>query len=339
MLGISRFVLFAVLLCLAGSPALCADTELQRRVRIRVENSIAFLTETGDLASIEAAKKLRNMLDDGKIVIGVPRNDDDVASGGWTENGIIFLNERTIGSPLPYNQITWEGTPGNRGNWLYAFTIAQTLVHELVHVEQGQDYVNRAGGLGNWIATGGNQAEVEGWRVGLTSPTRWLRLLEARLQGLPLSMRAEFAKRLADAASETRASVEGSLRYLSRGGDFSELGWQSPEGRIFLTQEEGMQYLLDYENRFLKIEAETLAELDKRRQSLSGASQAVPPQGFLGDGKGSWFCCQWMHPAFNKQTCAPGRNEALCKSYPQGKAVKNADCTDVQPGVTGCKPR
>ena len=320
MLGRIRFVLIAAVLCLGGSPALGA---VEEQLRTRVENSIAFLTETGDPDAIEAAKKLRNLLDDGKIVVGLPRDEADRTSGAWTENGVIFVNQATIGSPLPYNQITWEGSITNRLNWIYAFTIAQTLVHELVHVSQGQAYVNNAGGYLNWAATGGNQAEVEGWGVGLSSATRWLKLLEARLQGMPPSLRAEFARRLATAAAEIQASVEGSLTHLPYGNDFSVLNFQNPDGGVFLTHAEAMKYLLDCENRIVKLEAESLAELDKRREALATAEK---PKCCLGDGDGPWFCCQWMHPVTKMTTCAPGKNRPLCSSYEQGKAVDNAAC-------------
>jgi hypothetical protein len=88
------------------------------------------------------------------------------------------------------------------------------------------------------------------------------------------------------------------------------------------------------------------------RQPPSGAQQPPPaqkapapppqpakPQGYLGDGDGPVFCCQWWIPALKAQTCAPGKNRPLCLSYEQGKAVDNADCVEVKPGVAGCKPR
>jgi hypothetical protein len=68
------------------------------------------------------------------------------------------------------------------------------------------------------------------------------------------------------------------------------------------------------------------------------AATTAAPQCCLGDGDGPWFCCQWMHPTLRTQTCAPSKNRPLCASYEQGKAVDNAICTEVQPGMAGCKP-
>jgi hypothetical protein len=69
------------------------------------------------------------------------------------------------------------------------------------------------------------------------------------------------------------------------------------------------------------------------------AASSSAPQGYLGDGDGPHFCCQWLHPALNSMTCSPAKNRALCESLAQGKAVDNADCIEVSPGVAGCKPR
>lgn len=67
------------------------------------------------------------------------------------------------------------------------------------------------------------------------------------------------------------------------------------------------------------------------------APQPAKPQGFLGDGDGPWFCCQWMHPGFKKTTCAPAKNRSLCASFEQGKAVENAACMAVGPDAGTCK--
>ena len=65
---------------------------------------------------------------------------------------------------------------------------------------------------------------------------------------------------------------------------------------------------------------------------------AASPQCCLGDGDGPHFCCQWKLPS-GVQTCSPAKNRPLCMSYGEGKAVDNADCMEVAPGVAGCKPR
>lgn len=64
------------------------------------------------------------------------------------------------------------------------------------------------------------------------------------------------------------------------------------------------------------------------------APKAAKPQGFLGDGDGPHFCCQWIHPGLKTLTCSPAKNRPLCLSLEQGKAVDNADCMEG-----GCRPR
>jgi len=335
MLWITRFILIAVAGLLAAPSDLLA--ELSPQAQTRVENAIAFLSNTGDPDDLDAAARLRSLLDDGNIVVGEISDADDAASAAWTANGVISISPRLIGSPQTYNEIDWRPTPVNRGDWVYAFTIAQTLVHELEHISQGQDYVNSSKGyLSNSIIGNADVAELEGWREGLSSATRWLKMLETRLKRLPPSVRAEFAYRLGVAASEVRASVEGTHQYFGRGGDFSDLQWRSPDGGVFRTEADAMQYLVAFEARMNKVQADVLAERAARPPAPAAAAQ---PNCCLGDGDGPAFCCQWLHPVSKGTTCSPARNRPLCDSLEQGRVVFNADCMGVGPDAGTCKAR
>jgi hypothetical protein len=64
------------------------------------------------------------------------------------------------------------------------------------------------------------------------------------------------------------------------------------------------------------------------------AAQSQPVTG----PEGSWFCCQWTHPVFKTQTCAPSRDRANCSSLPNGSVFENADCRDSTKGPS-CVPR
>ena len=330
------------LLLVLGSAALLASSpeaaaELTPEARVRVENAIAFLAGTGDASDLDAAARLRTLLDDGKIEVGVREAEADNESMAWAENGVIYINESHVGRPRPVKPTDFSREA--RQDWGRAFDLAETLVHEMAHIEQGQEAVNES--YNRNLVGLANHAELEGWRNGLCASTRWLEGLAAQLPNLPLSQRAELAFRLADASEALNSGIGSFIDegHLGRFSDFSELGWCRPGGGAFTSAEEGRKFLKDYFHNMRKIETDTLAELDKRRRSLSAASQGAAPQCCLGDGDGPWFCCQWTHPILRKPTCAPGKNRPLCLSYEQGKPVDNADCMEVEPGVAGCKPR
>ncbi len=318
---IFRFVLIVAALLLSAPSD--AFAQLSPEARTKVENAIAFLAHTGDPGDLDTAARLRNMLDDGRIEIGVPRSAADSESLAWAEDETIYINGDRVGRPRPVDLEDYSEK--GRNNWEEAFDLAATLTHELTHVESDTSVTfSNIKNIGGVLA---NAAEIEGWRAGTCASVRWLESLAAQLPDLPPADRAELAWRLGDSVNSLSSGLTSFKRYLGKFSDFSEAGWCKPGGGVFSTETEAEQYFADYLARVQKIGTEARAE-----------AQATRPQCCLGDGDGPWFCCQWMHPTLRTQTCAPGKNRPLCMSYEQGKAVDNAICTEVQPGVAGCKP-
>jgi hypothetical protein len=297
---------------------------------MRVENAIAFLASTGDANDLDAAARLRNLLDDGKIEVGVRESEADNESMAWAENGVIYLNESHIGRPHAVQPTDYSRD--SRQDWGRAFDLAETLVHEMMHIEQGQEAVNESYGRADFGLA--NNAEIEGWRNGLCASSRWLESLAAQLPNLPLSQRAELAFRLADASEALNSGVGGFIDdgYLGQFSDFSELGWCKPGGGVFSSAEEGRKFLKDYFWKMRKIETDTLAELEKRKESLSAAAQAAQPVEMGPEGE--WFCCQWMHPVFNQWTCAPSRHRVHCQNLPQGQVFEAPNFCHIYKGCT-----
>jgi hypothetical protein len=286
-----------------------------------VESAIGFLTDSGDPNDLDTAARLRNMLDDGTIQVGVPQDEADRESLAWAEDGIIYLNEARIGRPRPIQPSDYS--KGSRNNWEAAFDLAATLVHELTHVESDTSVV-----FSNMKNAAGfaNTAEIEGWRAGSCAAIRWLENLAARLPGLPPAERAELAWRLGDSVNSLSSGLTSFTGYLGGSTDFSEAGWCKPGGGVFSTEAEARQYFADYLARVQKIGAEATAEPSR-------------PKCCLGDGDGPFFCCQWLHPVTRGTTCSPARNRPLCESLEQGKRVENADCMAIGPDAGTCKPR
>jgi hypothetical protein len=307
---IARPVLVAIALIVAGSTVPHAAPS----PRTPVENAIAFLAATGHADAIDAAARLRNMLDDGKIVVGDTSQPHEVARTAWTANGIISLNPNQIGDPRPYVDVDWSPTPENRKDWVDAFRLAQALVRELSNTPVGDTRAEK----------------VEGWRESLSGATLWLRLMEAHLQLLPPSIQAELAHRLGAASSEVRASVKGAVHDLGSGG-FSDLQWRNPDGGVFRSEEEAMQYLADFEARMAAFHGEVAEP--------SAPEPAEPDEATWNAGYGTPFCCQWLHPVKKVASCRPARNRVLCNSLPQGAAVEKAYCMASGPHAGHCQSR
>lgn len=303
----ARFLPIALVLVLAAPMALHAAPS----PRTPVENAIAFLAATGHADAIDAAAKLRNMLDDGKIVVGDTSKAHEVARTAWTRHGIISINPNQIGDPRPYVDVDWSPTPANRKDWVDAFRLAQALVREL-NTPVGD---NRA-------------ADLEGWRESLSGATLWLRLFEVRLQLLPPSVMTELAYRLSSASWELRASIDAATGDL---GGFGDLKWRNPDGGVFDSKEEATRYLADFESRMAAFHGEVAEP--------SAPEPAEPDEATWNAGYGTPFCCQWLHPVKKVATCRPARNRVLCKSLPQGAAVENAYCMAGGSDAGNCKAR
>ncbi len=311
----ARSLPIALALALAAPTALNAAPS----PRTPVENAIAFLAATGHADAFDAAAKLRNMLDDGKIVVGDIGKADDDSRTAWTTYGIISLNPNQIGDPRPYVDVTWSPAPENRKDWVDAFRLAQALVREL----------NTP--VGNTRA-----ANLEGWRESLSGATLWLRLFEVRLLLLPPSILTELAYRLSSASLELRASIDAALSDL---GDFNDLKWRNPDGGVFDSKEEATRYLADFEARMAALHGEVPEPQVSTPPAPEPGEPAEPDEKTWNAGYGTPFCCQWLHPVKKVATCRPARNRVLCNSLPQGAAVEDAYCMAGGSDAGNCKPR
>jgi hypothetical protein len=122
--------------------------------------SLEFLRQMGHREETDRLAVMRKRL----YLVYRQLEENDFAK---TNNGIITLNQQRL----------WQQKSPAKGSLLWytsVYSLAGTLLHELRHIDQGQEYVNESGTILYKWGEGGDPAELEGYGVQFSAQSRWL---------------------------------------------------------------------------------------------------------------------------------------------------------------------
>lgn len=154
-------VLATVAVCLlVGLPGLADPKPLKGTPKSNVQTAIQFINDMGDPAT---AKKLTKALENGQLQMDRLEDANAEVDHMTVGASTLTLDHMAVNSTKPWKL-------DNLSNFVKLMSLAKTLCHEQLHLDQGGTYV----ALSNANDVGGdNSAELEGWSRGMQVLQKW----------------------------------------------------------------------------------------------------------------------------------------------------------------------